>query len=205
MNVNPNDYPERDAKTWSELLSTEFIVRVRKENPDSTSLLQDWTDGSAPFNEPARTGDATPEEATRIERLAKMIDSYQVPDNVRMYRVESPEMLVAYRKKGVKFRKGEIVTLEGFTSASVTREAVEEIRKQFEKDGYHMNVDIILFIPKGTKAIPLSQASRLDKQTGRPKYEYQQEWLFQKDTEVQVVEKHIRKGKVFLQLLILNR
>lgn len=103
---NPDDYPERDETTWYDPLAAEFIERTRKASMDDGDLLQDWTECSEPFNEPARTGKPTPKEATRIDRLVKIIDSYEVPDNVRMYRTESPEMLEAYRKKGIKFRKG---------------------------------------------------------------------------------------------------
>lgn len=123
---------------------------------------------------------------------------------MRMFRVESPEVLIANAKKGRLFEEGDIVPLEGFTAASATKNAVEAVRRQFGNEGYNMNVEIELFVPKGAKAIPLSKASRLDRKMGTPKYEFQQEWLFQKDTEALVLEKRQRNGKVFLKLLILN-
>ena len=201
----PNDYPERDERTWNDPRAAEFIERVRKENRKDAELLKYWTESSGPFNGPARTGNPTSKEAARIDRLVKIIDSYEVPDNARMYRVESPEMLGAYRKKGVKFQVGKVVKLEGFTSASATKEAVESVREQFENDGFNMNVEIELFVPQGAKAIPLSNASKKLPHTDKLKYEFQKEWLFQKDTEVLVLEKSIRNGRVFLRLLILNR
>ena len=200
----PNDYPEHDERTWNDPLAAEFVERVRTENRKDAELLKYWTESSGPFNGPARAGDVTPKEVARIDRLVKIIDSYEVPDNARMYRVESPEMLEAYATKGIFFEKNKVITLEGFTSASATQEAVKAVREQFENDGFNMNVEIELFVPKGVKAIPLSKASKLDKRTGKPKYEFQKEWLFQKDTEVHVLEHRKQNGKVFLKLLILT-
>ena len=113
-------------------------------------------------------------------------------------------MLTAYWKKGIEFNEGSVVTLEGFTSVSATKQAVIATRKQFEAEGDIMNVEIEFFVPKGTKAIPLSQASK-QLGDGKLKYEFQKEWLFQKDTKVLVLEKSKQKGKYFFKLLILNR
>jgi hypothetical protein len=214
-NFSPKNCLERDSKTWSDPQAIDFIERVRKENrfQDKNSLfretdaelLQAWTESSGPFNGPARDGNATPEEEARINRLAKIIGSYEVPDDVKMYRVESSEMLEAYGKHGILFRRGEVVKLEGFTSASATKEAVEAVREQFENYGDNMNVEIELFVQKGARAIPLSKASKKLPQTNVLEYEFQQEWLFQKDTEVLVLDNRTRNGKVFLKLLVLNR
>ena len=72
---DPNDYPEHDERTWNDPRATEFIERVRKENrfQDKNSrfretdaeLLQAWTERSAPFNEPARSGNATQERGRK--------------------------------------------------------------------------------------------------------------------------------------------
>ena len=196
-----DDYPERDEKAWNDPLADEFIRQVRKKNPDDAKLLQAWTGSSGPFNEPAREGKATPE----IERLVKIIDSYEVPDNAKMFRAETRDMLVAYRKKKAKFEEGEVVVLGGFTSVSATKKAFQETRKVFELWGSpKMSVEIEFFVPKGTKAIPLSKVSR-QLRDGRLKYEFQKEWLLQKDTKVLVLENRKQNGKVFLKLLVLNQ
>jgi len=202
---DPNDYPERDERTWNDPRAAEFIERVRKENRKDAELLKYWTESSGPFNGPARTGNPTSKEAARIDRLVKIIDSYEVPDNARMYRTESPDMLRETAKKGIFFKEGSVVKMEGFTAASATKEAFEKTREYFEKCGENMSVEIEFFVPKGVKAIPLSKASKPIGSSGKLKYEFQKEWLFQKDTEALVLENHRQNGRVYLRLLILNR
>ena len=122
-----------------------------------------------------------------------------------MFRAESSEMLRKVAKKGIFFKEGDIVKLEGFTSASATKKAANETRDFFEKrSGKKMNVEIELFVPKGAKAIPLSKASK-PLSDGTLKHEYQKEWLFQKDTVIQVLENYVQNGRVYLKLLVFNR
>ena len=190
--INFDDYQERDDKTWNDPLADEFI---RQLSSDNVNLLREWAGSSFQFNEPARAGKTTP----KIEQLVKIIDSSEVPDHVRMFRVTSPSTLDVYRMKGKLFNEGEIIKMDGFTSASATKKAINETRDSFKNAGRNVNVEIELFVPKGTKAIPLSKASR------DLKYEFQKEWLFQRDTEVQVLEKRFQNGRVILKLLVLNR
>ena len=194
------DYPERD-ETWNDPLASAFIRQLRQNHPNDARLLQNWTESSEPFNGPARVGKTTPE----IKRLMKIIDSNEIPDNVRMFRTESRDMLVAYHKKKVKIEVGKVVTLGGFTSVSATKKAVQETRNVFELWGSpKMNVEIEFFVPKGTKAIPLSKASR-QLHDGRLKYEFQKEWLLQKDTKILVLENRRKNGKVFMKWLVINQ
>ena len=189
MNVTPNDYTERDAKTWNDPLATEFIERIRKEQPDCAKLLEAWTENPIPFNGPARHGNPTAEESQRIKQLSALIDTFEVPDNVRMYRSTSRNMLTECLRKGILFEEGNVVTLAGFTSVSATKEANKATIKNFEQHGAKMTVEIEFFVPRGAKAIPISQASKPSKHTGEPRYEFQKEWLLQKDTKVLVLEK----------------
>ena len=124
---------------------------------------------------------------------------------MRAYRAISQKTYAQLISQGKDFYEGAEVTLNEFTATSMSRSASRKTVADFAKYGSIRSVEFEFFVPAGTHAIPLSQAPPYDPKTGKSKYEFQKEWLFQRGMRIRVLEiNELADNKIQIKVLVLN-
>jgi len=177
----------------------------RTENPEDLKTLEEWTTNADDFKIPIRNNKFTPAQANKVNDLSRIIDGYQVPENMRAYRAISLKTFQELMLKGKYFRIGAEFTIDEFSSTSMSRSALRQTVDDFAKYGSIRPVEFEFFIPVGTNAIPLSMAPPYDLKTGKSQYEFQKEWLLQRGMRIRVLERNEHPdGKIKIKALVLD-